>query len=145
MPNYNQRNNNFPRQNNDWEAEINKIVNEFNPSWISEKVDRDMILFTEKAGQMMKSKNLSTSQIRNVYGEIKRIQVAGYEKEKTSFYLLKPKMAYALGRDDKNLGLKLFKKIFDKCFDYVKDEKTYKNFCNLIEALIAYHKSFGGK
>lgn len=145
MPNYNQRNNNFPRQNNDWEAEINKIVNEFNPSWISEKVDRDMIVFTEKAGQMMKSKNLSTSQIRNVYGEIKRIQVAGYEKEKTSFYLLKPKMAYALGRDDKNLGLKLFKKIFDKCFDYVKDEKTYKNFCNLIEALIAYHKSFGGK
>ena len=112
MPNYNQRNNNFPRQNNDWEAEINKIVNEFNPSWISEKVDRDMIVFTEKAGQMMKSKNLSTSQIRNVYGEIKRIQVAGYEKEKTSFYLLKPKMAYALGRDDKNLGLKLFKKIF---------------------------------
>ena len=104
-----------------------------------------MIVFTEKAGQMMKSKNLSTSQIRNVYGEIKRIQVAGYEKEKTSFYLLKPKMAYALGRDDKNLGLKLFKKIFDKCFDYVKDEKTYKNFCNLIEALIAYHKSFGGK
>ena len=145
MPNYNQRNNNFPRQNNDWEAEINKIVNEFNPSWISEKVDRDMIVFTEKAGQMMKSKNLSTSQIRNVYGEIKRIQVAGYEKEKTSFYLLKPKMAYALGRDDKNLGLKLFKKIFDKCFDYVKDEKTYKNFCNLIEALIAYNKSFGGK
>ena len=145
MPNYNQRNNNFPRQNNDWEAEINKIVNEFNPSWISEKVDRDMIVFTEKAGQMMKSKNLSTSQIRNVYGEIKRIQVAGYEKEKTSFYLLKPKMAYALGRDDKNLGLKLFKKIFDKCFDYVKDEKTYKNSCNLIEALIAYHKSFGGK
>lgn len=145
MPNYNQRNNNFPRQNNDWEAEINKIVNEFNPSWISEKVDRDMIVFTEKAGQMMKSNNLSTSQIRNVYGEIKRIQVAGYEKEKTSFYLLKPKMAYALGRDDKNLGLKLFKKIFDKCFDYVKDEKTYKNFCNLIEALIAYHKSFGGK
>ena len=34
------------------EAEINKIVNEFNPSWISEKVDRDMIVFTEKAGQM---------------------------------------------------------------------------------------------
>lgn len=129
----------------DKEAEINNIVSEFKTIWISDKVDEDMINFTEKAGKTMKQKGLTTSQIRNVYGEIKRIQVAGFEKEKTSFFLLKPKMAYALGRDSKNLGLKLFKNIFDKCYAFVKDEKSYKNFCYLIEALIAYHKSFGGK
>ena len=69
----------------DKEAEINKIVSEFKTIWISDKVDEDMINFTEKAGKTMKQKGLTTSQIRNVYGEIKRIQVAGLEKEKTSF------------------------------------------------------------
>ncbi len=145
MPNNYQRNG-FKKPNGfDKETEINTICTEFKTKWISDKVDNEMVTFTEKAGKAMKQNGLTTSQIRNVYGEIKRIQVAGFEKERTSFYLLKPKMAYALGRDNRNLGLKLFKNIFDKCFDFVKDEKTYKNFCYLIEALIAYHKSFGGK
>jgi CRISPR-associated protein Csm2 len=68
-----------------------------------------------------------------------------FEKEKSSFYLLKPKVAYALGRDERNEGLKLFKKIFDECFEYVTDQKAYLNFCNLMEAILAYHKAYGGK
>lgn len=93
----------------------------------------------------MAKNGLTNSKIRSIYREIKRIQMGTFEEEKSSFYLLKPKMAYALGRDDKNQGLKLFKQIFDRCFEDVTDQNSYYNFCNLIEAILAYHKAYGGK
>ena len=77
-------------------------------------------------------------------GEIKRIQMLGYEKDKASFLLLKPKMAYVASRN-KNAGLNLFKEIFDRSFPYVTSEKSYLNFCKLIESILAYHKAYGGR
>ena len=35
--------------------------------------------------------------------------------------------------------------VFDAAFVHVSDDKTYKNFCNLIEAILAYHKAYGGE
>ena len=94
----------------------------------------------------MAGNGLTNSKIRSVYGEIKRIQVGGFLHNHSSFFLLKPKMAYAVGRDPHNNGLKLFQEIFNHCFSQVgKEEKNYKNFCNLIEAVLAYHKAYGGK
>ena len=119
--------------------------NKVNPSWITNGVEKDMVDFADKSGKFMANNGLTNSKIRGVYGEIKRIQMATFEKEKAAFYLLKPKMAYAVGRDKFNQGLNLFKKIFDDCFPLVTNETQYKNFCNLIEAILAYHKSYGGK
>ena len=117
----------------------------FNKEWILNGADKKLVDYAEKAGKFMASNGLTNSKIRNIYGEIKRIQMGEFEKEKSSFYLLKPKVAYALGRDDKNEGLKLFKKVFDIASDSVSDQKSYQNFCNFIEAILAYHKAFGGK
>lgn len=39
----------------------------------------------------------------------------------------------------------MFKVVFDAAFVHVSDDKTYKNFCNLIEAILAYHKAYGGE
>ena len=95
---------------------------------------------------MFMAKNgLTNSKIRSIYGEIKRIQMGSFEKERSSFYLLKPKVAYALGRDDKNEGLRMFKLVFDCSSKHVSDQKSYLNFCNFIEAILAYHKANGGK
>lgn len=89
---------------------------------------------------------MSNSQIRNVYGEVKRIQMSGdFDNSKMSFYLLKPKMAYAYGRSNNNPGMKVFKGVFDQASNLVDNEKTFLNFCNLMEALLAYHRAFGGK
>jgi CRISPR-associated protein Csm2 len=71
--------------------------------------------------------------------------MGSFEKDKTSFYLLKPKVAYAFGRDSKNNGLHLFKLIFDESYPAVNDQNTFNNFCNLLEAILAYHKANGGK
>lgn len=117
----------------------------FNSSWITNEADKAMPVFAEKMGEKMADGKLTNSKIRNIYGEIKRIQMGKYEKEKVSFFLLKPKVAYAMGRDPQNRGLILFKLVFDEASKYVTDEKSYRNFCNLIEAILAYHKAYGGK
>ena len=117
----------------------------FEKEWISKGANTDLVKYAEEAGKFMAENGLTNSKIRSIYGEIKRIQMGEFEKEKSSFYLLKPKVAYALGRDEKNEGLKLFKKIFDTASQSVENQKSYLNFCNFIEAILAYHKSYGGK
>ena len=138
-----------------WQQSSKENANQFysqcklNESWITQGADPSMVEFAEKVGEYMAKHGLTKSKIRGVYGEVKRIQLATFEKEKASFYLLKPKMAYAVGRD-KNVkeelrqGLILFKMIFDVCFPLVTNENHYVNFCNLMEAILAYHKAYGG-
>ena len=93
--------------------------NTFNPDWIKSGADEEMVKFAEKAGKFLtqKESKLSNSQIRNVYGEIKRIQMGKYEKNKSSFVLLRPKLAYTVGRatdkSSKNAAIN-FKEIFEK-------------------------------
>ena len=134
----------------------------FEPTWILSGANKALVEYADKAGEYMapfhKGDNqcLTKSQIRNVYGEIKRIQFKGINtlEGKTSFMLLKPKVAYAEGRN-KTMGLSLFKKIFDDAWNiackYISDENeqrnilVYGNFCALLEAILAYHKAYGGK
>lgn len=119
----------------------------FEKNWITGGADANMVKFADTVG--LKIKNLSSSQIRNIYGEMKRIQVKGFDKAKASFYLLKPKVAYAYGRALKGTRpseeMKTFKEVFDAAFACVTDARTYDNFCNFIEAILAYHKFHGGK
>lgn len=126
-------------------AEAEFAKKNFQKEWVSNGANSDLVEYAEMTGKFMAKNGLTNSKIRSIYGEIKRIQMGEFEKEKSSFYLLKPKVAYALGRDEKNEGLKLFKKIFDTATDYVIDQKSYQNFCNFIEAILAYHKAYGGK
>lgn len=113
----------------------------YKSDWITKEIDEDINTYAKEAGFFMAQKGLTSSKIRNIFGEIKRIQMATFETSKTSFYLLKPKVAYAMGRDEKNDGLKLFKLIFDRISSDVKDNNSYQNFCNIIEAILAYHKA----
>jgi len=113
--------------------------------WITSSADNALVDYAEKAGKFMAKRGLTNSKIRSIYGEIKRIQMSEFEKEKSAFILLKPKVAYALGRDVNNDGLKLFKEIFDLSSTDVTNQKSYQNFCNFMEAILAYHKAFGGK
>lgn len=117
----------------------------YKSEWIKKGADKEMIEFAETKGKFMAENKLTNSKIRSIYGEIKRIQM-GFEENKESFYLLKPKVAYAVGRDRNNEGLKLFKLIFDRAYNDVdlNIKETYVNFCNLLEAILAYHKANGG-
>lgn len=116
----------------------------FKKDWIISGIDKDFVVFAEKVGNYMAKNGLTTSKIRNIYSEIKRIQM-DFEREKAAFYLLKPKVAYTVGRDKNIDGLKMFKFVFDDCFDCVTENRHYINFCNIMEAIVAYHKAYGGR
>lgn len=121
----------------DWSSQVKS-------DWVTNKIDEDAVNFSEKFGSYLAKNRLTTSQIRNIYGELKRIQMKGFEEERTSFLLLLPKMAYAAKRNS-NEGLTAFKQVFDKLHTNVKTAEQYKNMMDLMEAILAYHKAFGGR
>lgn len=91
-------------------------------------------------------KELTTSQIRKFFGEIKRIQ-ADFHNLKNEIILLDPKIAYAVGRAKKDGRTKLddfYKQLSPLLLDINEDEKKFKYFVNLVEAIVAYHKASGG-
>ena len=139
---HNKKGNYPPRDERNW-------TKEFNSEWITKGIDKIGIKFTDEFGKYLKNNQLTTSQIRNIFGEVKRIQMSGIGKNKTAFLLLKPKLAYAVARDGKR-GLEQLKKVLDKAFDAVdldndKLEDIYQNFVDFFEAILAYHKSHGGR
>jgi len=124
--------------------EEKKFNGEFSASWITTGITQETVQFSDELGKFIKDNGLTTSQIRNVFGEIKRIQLKGYDNEKPSFYLLKPKMAYAAKRGG-NTGIQTLKRYFDEAHAQVNDTKTYQNFVDFFESILAYHKAYGGK
>ena len=89
---------------------------------------------------------LTTSQLRRFFGEVKRQQM-NKEFNKTEFILLKPKLAYAVGRAREKGQSKItdFNTVIADAIDKVTDGKQFKNFVNIFEAIVAYHKAAGGK
>lgn len=155
MPDYNNSNGYGQRWNGNQNKNDNKpkidakeeaakifAKNKFLVSWIENGADEALPDYAEFIGKAMADNKLTSSKIRSVYGEIKRIQMGEFAKEKASFYLLRPKVAYAVGRDKENIGLQLFKLVFDKSAKCVKDEDTFLHFANFMEAVLAYHRAY---
>jgi CRISPR-associated protein Csm2 len=122
--------------------------------WIEKGIDSDAIFIAEQFGKYLVKTGFTTSQIRNVFGEIRRIQSSGILECKTDFLLLKPKLAYAAaraGNRGNDSGAKSFNSVLSLAIDYTNTkednglESRFKNFCDLTEAVLAYHKAAGGK
>jgi len=117
--------------------------------WITESIDKSTIEFANDFGRKI-APTLTTSQIRVAFGEMRRIQMNGFKNQKTDFLLLKPKLAYAVKRHNKQ-GLTDFFDLFATASDNVNmtddilGEKHFKNLMDLMEAVLAYHKYHGGR
>ncbi len=126
--------------------------------WIQDKVDDAAVNWAKSFGEFLQLKDqsdpLTTSQIRKFFGELKRIQ-ADPEKYQDDVPLLKAKLAYAVGRGTTfNFGravcktkIKEFYEELEKGINFIRPgvKKDLVNFVKLIEAIVAYHKYFGGK
>ena len=121
---------------------------------IQEKVTGVTVQFAEKFGNYLAEKEdqaepLTTSQLRKFFGEVKRQQMTGYDD--TEFVMLKPKLAYAVGRAKQNGRKGKYQKIedfysvmadaIDKVEASTDKPKAFKNFITAFEAIVAYHKS----
>lgn len=119
-------------------------------SWIKNGINKDTILFANGMGNKLKGDGLTTSQIRNVFGEMRKIQMNGFEKEKANFLLLRPKLAYATKRQSAK-GMDAFYYLFCEAYDSVDTDnmkeapKQFDQLLQVMEAVLAYHKYYGGQ
>ena len=108
---------------------------------------KTLVEVAEKLGPELAGKGLTTSQIRNVFGAVKRMEMEMDEGEFNTheFVLLKPKLAYAAARDNKP-GARQLKDVLSWAIDEVGNDKTkFVRFVNFFEAILAYHKAANGK
>jgi CRISPR-associated protein Csm2 len=95
---------------------------------------------TDRRGNLIKRTILTTSQLRKFFGEVKRQQAQGFNK--SEFVLLKPKLAYAVGRaKDEDAKVHDFYHVLAPVIMGVETEKEFKNFIKIFEAIVAYHKA----
>jgi len=106
---------------------------------------RDLIEYNKNGKPVFRS-NLSTNQLRKFFGEMKRIQAQDFDKEGkwlTAFKMLKPKLAYAVGRErNKNPKIYDFYIELQAGIDAVENKEHFQSFVQIVEAIVAYHKYF---
>lgn len=117
-------------------------------SIIIEGDTRKMVDTASELGAQLKKEELTTSQIRNVFGSVKKIEMSEFDSQKTpkELLLLSPKLAYAASRPGAKEGIRHLKDVLIKAIDLVGDsEDRFANFCNFFEAILAYHRAADDK
>jgi CRISPR-associated protein Csm2 len=110
----------------------------------------------DEIGRSLKDNNLTTSQIRALFGEVRQIQgqwsidETNRQKALRRLYLLKPKMAYR-ARKERGRAVQELVDVLNPALDAVVAEKDvskqdacFQRFVEFFEAILAYHKSYGG-
>jgi CRISPR-associated protein Csm2 len=104
---------------------------------------RVLVQVAERLGPHLQQGRLTTSQIRNIYGTVKQMEMRGFDANE--FVLLKPKLAYAAARANTQ-GARVLKDVLSCAIDEVGDDRTkFTRFVDFFEAILAYHKAAGGR
>lgn len=139
-------------------------IRDFKARWITTQIDKSGIDYLENLGFYLCDKKkvsdnytgrgaVTVSQIRNIFGEVKRIESNIEASEegswKQDFLFLRPKIAYAAARvlsKDRRSTIKAFKEVLEMAHKEVGDSKdNMRRFAKFFEAIVAYHKVYGGK
>lgn len=140
MGNYSGRNRQEPR-NQRHGGNRGQVASYKLPARVIEEGGEPLVEAAEKLGEKL-ARNLKTSQIRKVYGAVKKIQMSD-EFRQNELVMLKPKLAYAAARNNAVMDLK---DALTQAIDQVGDDpKRFKNFVDFFEAILAYHKAAGGQ
>ena len=98
----------------------------------------------EKLGELLgKEKRkggtgMTTSQIRNIFSEVKKMEFNKYKIE-----LIRPKLAYTAGRHHEVVPLQ---EVLDAAIKEIDEDKgKFDRFKDFFEAIVAYHRKWGGK
>ena len=112
---------------------------------------KKLVEAAESVGKQL-ARQLSTNQIRAIFGEVRQIEAEwplDSEKARRKLILLKPKMAYR-ARKESGQGVKELVDILDPAVDIVtekegEEDRRFKRFVEFFEAILAYHKAYGGR
>lgn len=102
-----------------------------------------------KLNKNKEEKELTTAQIRSILDDIQSIDPSNTQNISRELQLLRPKLAYAAGRHQGRV--KQFQSVVDYAIEIITsqdEEKMSQGFENLkafVEAIVAYHRYYGGK
>lgn len=135
-----------------------------NEDWFISKITPEAIDYTdsfaEHLSEEVKGKilPLTTSQLRRFFGAVKsldlKVQANGFEGNESDFIMLKPKLAYAVGRARNanrvtaDIRIADLEEVLSFSIDIVMNkcsnkETAFKNFIKFFEAIVAYQKKYG--
>jgi CRISPR-associated protein Csm2 len=126
------------------EGDLKQIINEPGDAKL-------LVKNADEVGRRLKEMNLTSNQIRALFGEVRQIEAlwrTDSARARNRLILLKPKMAYR-SRKEKGQAVADLVSVLDPAVDLVvrdgKDEDLrFKHFVELFEAILAYHKFYGG-
>lgn len=144
------------RSSNPQAARVQRISPENLQRIMTESSEEAVKLLVEEAdrlGEELVRNGLTTSQIRNIFGEVRSIEqdVSPTDQQlsldvQRRLLMLKPKMAYQVGRFSNNQALRELVETLSEAIDWIGNDKNrFQTFVNLFEAILAYHRRYGGK
>ncbi|WP_322820528.1 type III-A CRISPR-associated protein Csm2 [Chloroflexus sp.] len=144
------------RSSNPQAARVQRISPENLQRIMTESSEEAVKLLVEEAdrlGEELVRNGLTTSQIRNIFGEVRSIEqdVSPTDQQlsldvQRRLLMLKPKMAYQVGRFSNNQALRELVETLSDAIDWIGNDKNrFQTFVNLFEAILAYHRRYGGK
>ncbi len=89
----------------------------------------------ELGKELGQNQGASTSSVRNIFSTVKNMT----EYDKRELQLLRPKLAYRRSRDDDIAPLE---EVLQEAIPKVQDEKSFSQFREFFEAVVAYHRRY---
>ena len=114
-----------------------------------------MVNQADELGKKLKNIGLATNQIRALFGEVRQIDAQWKIDQQRAtarrrLILLKPKLRYR-ARRERGQAVKELVDVLEPALDIVIQEKDedkkeifFHHFLDFFEAILAYHKSYGG-
>ncbi len=117
-------------------SQLEKVLSE----GMSDEAINELDAFAKKLNEG----GLTTTQLRKFFGALKRVE-ANFDP--TLLAMLRPQLAYAVGRSKGNVVMKSFYEKIDPLLrkvgtekDFDKAKKQFLNFVKVVETIVAYHK-----
>jgi len=110
-----------------------------------------LVQFARQTAELLVKNNLSRAQIRNIFTEMRKIEALWEADQETALRrltMLKPKLDYQAARTRQ---VKRLKEVLSEAIDYViqadgeQRNQRFQRFTDLFEAILAYHRSAGGR
>ena len=112
----------------------------------------ELVNFARQTAQQLVKNNLTRAQIRNIFTEVRKIETLWDAKPVEALRrlnMLKPKLDYQTARSE---PVKLLKDVLSasidevyKATDQTERNRRFRRFMDLFEAILAYHRSEGGR
>lgn len=125
-------------------AEIQREISSYNK--LEDLPAEKLVSMADKLGQYLKVIGLKTSQIRRFLDSTRKLDnqfSRGKSFDKELVVLLKPRLAYAAGRQRDKVGplMDVLSPAIDRA---TASYKSFKKLLALLEGIVAYHKFYGG-